>query len=92
MASHGESSPPAPEAMARLAQVIGDRSKHADLISDAESALRKAGITRGELPDEIFDALSALDEEQLAVVADASEKLVQHGFRIETPGGTVCYL
>jgi hypothetical protein len=92
MASYGESSPPAPEVMARLARVIGDRANHQSLIADTEGVLRQAEIERGDLPEGLFDVVNGLSQDQLDEIADACEKLVGHGFSIKTPDGTVCYL
>ena len=92
MASSEESSPPAPEVMARVAGLIGDESKHEALLADTEGTLREAGIERRQLPADVFDVLNGLSRDQLVEIAAACKTLVDFGFSIKTPDGTVCYL
>ena len=87
-----EASSPSARAMAALAKAIGDRSLHYDIVKDPGQTLRRAEVPVDDLPEGVIDALRGLSAEDLGVVAEACENLTKHGFFIETPTGTVCFL
>jgi hypothetical protein len=83
---------PSDAALVALAQAVSDQSNHAAIARDAESALGDLGVPVGDLPAGALDALKGVSEDDLAQIAQANQRLIDFGFKVDTPQGSCGYL
>jgi hypothetical protein len=81
-----EASPEAMAAVAQVARIIADPNQRRYFAADPAATLERAGVAVEHIPQRVFEGLSSLSEDELAVLARVCEDLQESGFYVEVPG------